>query len=373
MARINSAAELDVSREQQASTLKGIRTTALEQVRQFCERNNLQPAQFMSAMGWLNERDWRRGVDWKDCVNWNSFNNMIFSNITPNRRGLDIHGFNQDLQASRESYVENATPRPAQRTARKPTAKPPARTEEAPQEAAPGRRPHTVMSAQTWANAYSQTEGVLDGFPKLTEEHRTAIHNIVDQSGPGNRPLVEMNLRSYLRFLSGDSHIITQREADNLFSGVMAVSEGAEQAVIAERRGTTVRGVPPTQRLAAAGLERRGEQAEAPAREERYVYRFTVMDARGANRSNPRVMSTFEIVSPQRIEDAEHLSNFLGNPPPGTTIARVTGTGERIRIDNRPQEMARLRGGVQTIMNTPGLRIELAEQERQGAGGGRSG
>ncbi len=366
MAKIQSAAELNVAPEQQANTLRGIRTTALEQVRQFCERNNLQPAQFMSAMGWLNERDWRRGVDWKDCINWNTFNNIVFSNITPNRQGLDVRGFREDLQASRETYVQNATPQPQQRQAEQRRA--PAQQQPQPQEeAAPQRqRVATQMSTQVWANAYSQTEAALENHSNLTEEDKTAIHNIVDRTAPGNRSLIEMNLRAYLRLLSVDRHQISQQDADRIFADVMAVSSGAEEAMRAGNRGPTVRQIPPEQRLARAGMRVRGEEQQAPARQEQFVYRVTVRDARGEKRDNPQTVSTFEITSTQPIQDAEHLSNFLGAPPAGTTVVRVANSGARIPLD--ATEMNRFRDGVHTILNTPGMTIELARQEQQARG-----
>ncbi len=369
MAKINSAAELNVAPEQQANTLQGIRTTALEQVRQFCERNNLQPAQFMSAMGWLNERDWRRGVDWKDCVNWNSFNSMVFSNITPNRKGLDVSGFRHDLEASRETYVQNATPQPQQRRAEQRPAQEQQRAAPQREEAPAQRQPRvqSQMSAQTWANAYSQTESALDGYPKLSEEDRTAIHNIVDRTEPGNRSLIEMNLRSYLRLLSADRHLISQEDAGRIFSDVMAASAGAEQAMMAERRGPTVRPVQPEQRLARAGLNVRGQEEQAPGRQEQFVYRVTVTDARGEKRDNPQTVSTFEITTTQQIENPASLTTFLGNPPPGTNVVRIANSGARIPLN--ATEMDRFRSGVYTILNTPGMRIELAQQGQGGAGG----
>ncbi len=366
MARIKSAAELDVAPSQQANTLQGIRTTALEQVRQFCERQGLEPGQFMSAMGWLNERDWRRGVDWQQCVNWNQFNDVIFSNITPNRRGLDVRGFNQELAASRETFEQNAAPRPRERRAEQRAAEQPAPRQEEQQAPQP-QRVKSPMSAQTWANAYSQTEDILDRYPRLSEEQRTAVHNIVDLSAPENRSLVEMNLRSYMDHLVRNERVMSRQEADRMFSEVMVVVQGAEQSVLAERRGPTVKQAPPEQRLARAGLTPRGQE-EAPARQETYVYRFSVIDARGVNRDHPRTLSTFEVTSPERIQDADHLSNFLGSLPAGATVTRVRSDGSRIRVDDNEQEMARLRSGVQTILGTPGLRIELAEQEGRRGG-----
>ncbi len=365
MAKIQSAAELNVAPERQQDTLRGMRDLAREQITQFCERNNLQPAQFMSAMGWLNERDWRRGVDWQQCINWNSFNSMIFENVTPNKQGLDRASFRRDLEARYETYVQNATPRPAAEQ-RRAAAPQPQQAQPQREEAAPRPRVETQMSTQTWANAYSQVENILGRYPNLTQEDQDAIHNIVDRTAPGNRNLIEMNLRSYLRLLSGDRHVISQRDADQMFSDVMAVSSGAEEAIRAERRGPTVRQVPPEQRLARAGLRVRGQEEQAPARQEQFVYRVTVRDARGENRDNPRTVSTFEITSPQPIEDAAHLSNFLGNPPAGTTVTRLGSGGARIPLNG--QEMARFRSGVNTILNTPGLSIELAQQEQQRGG-----
>ncbi|MEW6721676.1 MAG: hypothetical protein AB1324_00275, partial [Candidatus Micrarchaeota archaeon] len=112
MARLRSAAELDATRAEQGELWNQIRRTALDQVDAFCRRNGLQTGDFMSSMGWLRQGSWRPGVDWRECVDWNRFNDMILSNISPNRRGLDIGGFNRELREGRETYVQNATPRP---------------------------------------------------------------------------------------------------------------------------------------------------------------------------------------------------------------------------------------------------------------------
>jgi hypothetical protein len=355
---ITSAAQLAPG-----ASWQGIRTTALAQVEEFCRKQGLNPAQFMSNMGWMGSDRWKRGVDWKECVDWNRFNNMIFNNIEPGHRGLAMRAFRRSLEESQETYVQNATPRPAAAAQRQETAR---RQEEQGehQEQAPAREARPTAAPQTLSVGHSQSDEIMDRYPMLTDEHRTAIHNILDRAAPENRRLVEMNLQTYLRFLSDDQHVLTPDEAGRLRTELTVVAQGTEQAVLAGRRGSTLRMETPNRAAPPAPMmAERGE--EAPARQETYVYRFTVGNPAQGTRDNPGgVISTFEVSSPRELSGTGDLMEALRNPPAGMTVTRIANDGRRIDVGGNAEQMRTLVSRMDEISRNPALVVTLTEQER---------
>jgi hypothetical protein len=357
MVRLRSAAELNAERGGQGALWEQIRRTALDQVDQFCTRNGLDPGQFMSNMGWLRQGSWREGVDWRGCVEWNRMNEVILSNISPNRKGLDIRGFTRDLQASQEDRGdatgrEEVASTPRRRVPRRERQEP-AREQE-PQQSPPRRERNPAMTAQTWAVAYSQTDEILAKYTTLTDEHRNAIQNIVDLSAPENRRLVERNLRDYVRYLARDARVLDEDQSEKLYGQIMVVVHGAEQSILALRRGPTRSyEIRQERRLEAAGLQRRDD--EAPARE--FVYRMSVRD-------RSRTISTFEISSPTEINSSAEFLRMLQNPPQGMAITRIARSGERTTLNNEDIELMRQRFDEMRGQDRYSIRLE--RQERPG-------
>ena len=318
MARIASAAELDARGTEQTELWQQIRRTALDQVEAFCQRKGVDPGEFMENLGWL-----RRGRgEWRDRVDWNRFNGIVLSNISANRRGLDMRGFARTLEETHDTYVMNATPAKREEVARR-AVEAPQRVEAPPEEqpAVRTRDRNPAMGAQTWAVAYSQADEVLSRYPMLEDEHRTAIQNIVNLSAPENRRLVETNLRQYMRYLSRDRHILGEDQAARLESEIMVVVQGAEQAILALRRGPTKSYDMPRERRLP-----REEQARAPRRD--FVYRFSVSEA-GAQAP----ISTFEISSARQIGSPEELLRMLKESHSELQMTRIANDGRRIELD----------------------------------------
>lgn len=339
--RVRSAAEIEGG----SQTWDQIRRTALDQVASFCQRYGMNPAEFMSNMGWMRSERWRQGMDWRSCVDWNRFNDLIFSNISANKRGLDIGGFNQDLRSSREGYLEEASRPRRPDAARAVPRRRPAPTEQAPAEErrTPSRAegaPRPRISDQRWADTYGRAETVMDRYSNLTDEQRDTIHNIIDLAGPGNQRLVRMNLRSYLtrvQELGG----VTRDQMDSLYHQL--VRDAVAYAEAPE----------PPQRLAQP--TRRDEAA--PAREETYVYRLAV-----SRREPAELISTFEIVSPQPIESVRDLINALRSPE-GMQVTRLSNTGRRIPVPVEQFDL--LQGRLARIQFDPNIDISLERQRRR--------
>jgi len=337
---INSAAQL------RGLSWEGVRRTALDVVEQFCQRNHLNPGEFMSNLGMMGSDRWKQGVNWRECVNWNQFNGLIFSSIPAESEGGAVVGrrfeqgrLTRTLRDMQESYTATATQRTGSRTARTPTAAeqqetaPAQRREEQAALQAPAvPQPRSQMSNGVWSRLYSATEDVLDRYPQLSEEQRTAIHGIMDRAGPGARRLVAVNLTSFLREISGPRQALTADQATNLYNALVGSPEmpglavQAENWIREEREGA--RRMPEPTRMAAA------EQREqpAPARTESHVYRVSVIEPAREEGGAPRTISTFEVVSPTPIGGSTDLANVLRDRPEGLAVTRIGSGGRRIRI-----------------------------------------
>ncbi|HSB46726.1 MAG TPA: hypothetical protein VLD37_01845 [Candidatus Bilamarchaeum sp.] len=315
MARIASAAELDARGNEQTELWQQIRRTALDQVQAFCQRRGLEPAEFLDSMGLL-----RRGSgDWRERADWNRLNDIVLSNIASNRRGLDIRGFTRTLEEMHDTYVMNARPAKREEVVRRDEPAP-QREEEQPAQRRPDSNP--AMTPQIWSVAFSQADEILSRYPMLEEEHRTAIQNIVDRSSPENRRLVERDLRDYLRYLSRDRRLLSEDQAVRLESEIMVVVQGAEQSILALRRGPTRSYDIPRERR----LPPQETQARAPKRE--FIYRFTVSEA-GA----PSPISTFEIASNREIGSPAELMRMLRESPAELHLTRIANDGRRIALE----------------------------------------
>ncbi|MFN7991330.1 MAG: hypothetical protein U0R44_04195 [Candidatus Micrarchaeia archaeon] len=372
MAKIRSAAELDVRPEDQTRVWQGIRTTALDQVRQFCERNHIDPGQFMSNMGWLDSRRWRGNVDWRECVNWNSFTQMINENISENRRGLDMRGFRRTLEDTHESYVQNAVPvrrAPARAAAATP------RAEEAPEETQvpPERMPRpvgAVMDDTQWGIARRQTVEICRRY-NLDDEQTRGVLGAISRSAPENHGLIMVNLRSYVGHIMelggfrGSSYEDRLAMSRRFYEEVMAVPVGgAENSILALRRGSTRRDEPTRMARMPPAMMR----VPAPGQEEVFIYRFTVRDRNGVGPGNPDgIISTFEIRSPVRIENTEQMVGFVNDPPAGGSVSRIARDGRVIPLDT-PSDMTALRRGLATVMRSPRLSIVLNETGHETGG-----
>src|SRR4030095_2849948 len=272
--RVRSAAEIEGG----SQTWQGIRTTALSMVEQFCQKTGMNPAEFMSNMGWLRSHSWREGMDWKGMVNWNSFNEVIFSNIADNRRGLDLRSFTRTLEESRETFIANSTPQPVQQPRRRAAAPQPAEAE------VPWRERANPPSDKPGRVAQDQAFGIVARYSQLTDEDRIALSNIV--SGSADRTLMERNLQFYRRSLVSEGRL-SEDQADSLFREIGAVGDGAVAARVAGRRPGTLNTVTeggevrfasgrPTRAAPAAPAgwmkEPAEQQVAAPARTERHTY-----------------------------------------------------------------------------------------------------
>jgi hypothetical protein len=71
------------SGEVEKGVLHGVRTAALGHVEEFCRKNGIEPAEFMSNRGWLKEKTWKGNIDWKSCVNWKKFGGFMMGNFRP--------------------------------------------------------------------------------------------------------------------------------------------------------------------------------------------------------------------------------------------------------------------------------------------------
>jgi hypothetical protein len=71
------------SAESDKLVLHGVRTAALNHVEEFCRKNGMEPAEFMSNMGWLKDKSWKANVDWKGIVNWKKFAGFMMGGIRP--------------------------------------------------------------------------------------------------------------------------------------------------------------------------------------------------------------------------------------------------------------------------------------------------
>jgi hypothetical protein len=348
---INSAAQL------RGLSWEGVRRTALDVVESFCQRNGLNPGEFMANLGMMRSDQWRQGVNWRDCVNWNQFNGLIFSSIPAEREGGSVVGrrfeagqLTRTLREMQESYVAGTAQRTDSRTARTPTAAEqqesapaPRRDEQTAQPAPTTAQPRSQMSNEVWSRLYSSTENVLDGYPQLTEDQRTAIHGIMDRAGPGGRRLVAVNLTAYLRTLN-EERTLSADQATNLYNALVGSEERPGLAVQAERwirEGRETRLPEPT---------RVAEQRErpAPARTESHVYQVSVIEPAREEGGTPRTISTFEVVSPTPIEGSTDLANVLRDRPAGLAVTRIGSGGRRIRIqgdqlDTFSARMAQLR------------------------------
>ncbi|MEW6722783.1 MAG: hypothetical protein AB1324_05975, partial [Candidatus Micrarchaeota archaeon] len=232
------------------------------------------------------------------------------------------------------------------------------RPAQAEQEETSRTAPKSPMSARVWSRVYSDAETILDRFPQLTEEHRTAIHGIVDRGGSsGSRRLVSVNLTSYLRYLSDDLHLITSQQATELYDSFFrtnARSPGlvlmAEQWVREEREQP--RALPQPERMAPSPFEPR----EAPARTERYAYRFTVSGEHG-------VISTFDITSPRPIESQNDLVSVLRDRPEGLSVTRIARSGRRIELTNSDENLDTLAERLGSIRYDPRYTINITERK----------
>lgn len=322
-------------------TWEGVRRTALDVVDNFCRNHGLNPGEFMANQGLMRSEQWRQGVNWRECVNWNQFNSIIFSAIPAEREGGSVVGrrfeqgrLTRTLSDMQESYSANATPRTEDRTAQRPAAE---QRESAPQprqqETAPApatAQPRSQLSDATWSRLYSATETVLDSYPQLNEEQRTAIHNIMDRAGPGSRRLVAVNLTSYLRELNG-TRVLNDEQATNLYNSLIGSEQRPGLAVQAEawvREERDTRRLPEPNRLAAA------EQRErpAPTRAETFVYRVSVVEPPAEEGGTARTISTFEVVSPRAIETTTDLATLVRERPEGLSVTRLGSGGRRVAI-----------------------------------------
>jgi hypothetical protein len=97
MAGMSREGDRITSEEQIKAPIQGIHTTALNLVEQFCRKQGLDPAEFMSRLSIdgskvLDNRELERGVEWKKCIRWDTFNKFVFQYINTKREGDEVVG-----------------------------------------------------------------------------------------------------------------------------------------------------------------------------------------------------------------------------------------------------------------------------------------
>jgi len=357
---------------------QGVRTTALDLIERFCNRTGIDPAQFLSAQGWIRGGNWQGNVDWRGLAN-TRFDDFVRQNIREGGIGLNQFTFTRGLESRARPAEETVPRRPAaeQRETAPAPARQPASEARAEDLVAPLTR-RSWLSTDNWSRLYSDAETALDRLPALTEEHRTAIHGILDRCGTeSERRLVAVNLTTYLRYLSSDLHIITDTEATQLYDSFMSTNPRSPglvlQAEARRRDEATARAPEPTRMATAEGRER-----PAPARTESHVYRVTVLEpvreeggSRGPMASVPmpaqgeerpmRTLSTFEVVSPVPIESTTDLVTALRERPAGLAVTRIGAGGRRIRIQGDQLDTFTTRMG--QLRFDPNHEIAITEQQ----------
>lgn len=360
--RVESAGQL------RGLSWEGVRQTALGLVENFCQRYHMNPAEFLSNLGFMRSDSWRQGVDWRSCVNWNQFNSLIFNAIPAQRerefdadsgrmseqvvgRRFDQARFMSELRAMRESYQQNAAPQARQEGPQAREERPAARRQAEPPAAA---RPRGPMSDAVWSRAYSEAETIMDRFPSLTEEHRDAIHGILDRGGrESERRLVSVNLTEYLRYLSDDLHTISSAQATSIYDAFLGTNPRSPGLVLqaeAWMRQEAIRPAATPSRIAGP------REAPSPAREEMFVYRVQI-------REGGTVLSTFEVASPTRIENPGDLSSLLRERPDGLVVTRIGASGRRITVRGEQLDLFENRMG--RLRFDPAREISITEQKER--------
>ncbi|MFH0884793.1 MAG: hypothetical protein V1861_03715 [Candidatus Micrarchaeota archaeon] len=310
---------------------EGVRRTALDVVENFCQRNGLNPGEFMANLGMMRSEQWRQNVNWRECVNWNNFNSLIFSSIPAEMEGGSVVGrrFEQGrltstLRDMQESYVASATPRTEDRAAQRPAAQqresaPVPRQEERPAErpaseqrasrpSAPARQEPRTQTTQTEVERAFTDRLVRRGY---SPEQATEILGIVQQMRSGQD--VALNPRQSL----WQSDI---NEINNAWSRVspstQTVSQLGTSGMTQMFLGLLLRGpgqgrVPqPREETQIAETTR-----PAPARQETYTYTvsYGVLDMQ---------QNTFTVVSntPLSIYSETPLAAAMRNPPEGFVV-----------------------------------------------------
>jgi len=320
--KIRSAAELSVDKERgqtQQQLLDNIRGTALRQVESFAKQQGMGPAEFMSAHGWMESDKWKKGVEWTKCINWSSFNDIVFSNISSNKKGLDIGAFNTQLREEHESYVASAIPRKEERRA-------------VPQ---PNVRLgwSEVSVAMTPADKHAEmalerAQEIFDKYP-LTASDRIRLGNIMSRNDP---LLAARNIEENVRFLVGEGRL-TPTQGNTLNEKLQRIARGAQEDRVAQER---MKGSP----IAAYAHANRPEEIEAFRRSqqgEAYRYTVAVYDSKKVSPKNPEgKISAYTIVSEKPIAEVDDFMKALREAPEGMTVTRQV-KGKDIKVEGEEQ------------------------------------
>jgi hypothetical protein len=316
-------------------TMEGVRQNAFRIVENYCKDKGLEPGQFLSNLGMMRNDRWKReGADWRDSVDHNEFNKLIFQAIPPLKedgavvgRRFDAFSFNRTLKEMNESYLANLVPRRngEQQSARAP--KPNTSEQmEAPEQARPLM--DSQMPTGAWTRLYSKGEEVLDRYPQLDENARTTIQGIVGRGGAAStRRREEVNLTEYLRMLSRDKHVITDKQATEIYNAFMG-----RNGLLAQAEREVKEGREPNRQVFNQAEQQVARRTPAPIRTYRYTFTVAAAD------TPDRMISRFNVDSPRPIESLRELGDLIKENPAGLAVTRIGAGGKVIPIKGDQME-----------------------------------